>query len=58
MQSTLVKTFFPNFEEVFGRTDKLILILESTSAPEVTVKEEESKIKTKALIRFKNPLND
>ena len=33
VSSTYMKTFFPNFEEVYGHHDKLKIILQSNSAP-------------------------
>jgi len=40
MSSTILKTFFPNFEEVYGHTDSLKVVLQSNSAPIVTIKAE------------------
>jgi len=48
MSSTLVKTFFWNFEEVFGHTDSLNVKLQSTVAPTVIIDDGLSKVTTKA----------
>ncbi len=58
MSSTILKTFFPNFEEVYGHTDSLKVVLQSQSAPLVTIKEDTSEINTNAVVKFLNPFND
>lgn len=58
MTSTLMKTFFPNFEEVFGHSDELKVILQSKSAPLVTIKDGLSDIKMSASLKFLNPFNE
>lgn len=35
VSSTYMKTFFPNFEEVYGHKDKLQIVLHSESAPQI-----------------------
>jgi hypothetical protein len=58
MSSTLLKTFFPNFEEIFGHSEELKVVLQSMSAPIITIKEGQSEINLEASIKFLNPFND
>lgn len=58
MTSTLMKTFFSNFEEVFGHSDELKVILQSKSAPLMTIKDGLSELTMKASLNFLNPFNE
>lgn len=57
VQSAIIKTFFPNFEEVFGRHQKLEIIFKSVEAPRIEISSGVSKVKTKMQIKFINPYN-
>ncbi len=53
-----MKTFFPNFEEVFGHTDKLKVVLQSRTVPVLTIQTNQTIVKMGANIMFLNPLNE
>jgi len=55
MSSTLMKTFFPNFEEVFGHHDKLETLLQSISAPTVSIVDSLAIVNMTGKLRFLNP---
>ena len=38
ISSTYVKTFFPNFEEVFGHHENLNIVLKSFSSPKIEIR--------------------
>lgn len=57
MQSAIIKTFFPNFEEVFGRHANLEIVFQSVEAPKIEISSGVSKIGTKMKIKFLNPYN-
>lgn len=52
-----MKTFFPNFEEVFGHSN-LKIVLQSQTAPLVTITEELTQVKMGAFIKFLNPYDE
>lgn len=56
--STLMKTFFPNFEEVFGHHDNLGIQLQSMSAPTVRVIDSMAIVNTTGRLRFLNPYDE
>jgi len=58
MSSTLIKTFFPNFEEVFGHTDKQKIILKSKTAPVAVIRAGESSVNFTATLTFLNPFDE
>lgn len=53
-----MKTFFPNFEEVYGHHDKLKIILQSNSAPQLMIRDGLSSMECSGRLRFLNPFND
>lgn len=53
-----MKTFFPNFEEVFGHSDELGVVLQSRTVPVVTIRFNETVVAMGANIVFLNPLNE
>ena len=55
--STYLKTFFPNFEEVYGHKDNLQIVLHSESAPQIQISEGLSEITMQGRLRFLNPYN-
>lgn len=58
MSSTLMKTFFPNFEEVFGHHDNLGVQLQSMTAPTVSIRDSLAIVKTDGKLRFLNPYDE
>jgi len=56
--STIMKTFFPNFEEVYGHHYNLKLVLKSETAPVISIKEGISTVNFKGRLNFLNPYNE
>lgn len=56
--STLMKTFFPNFEEVFGHHDNLGIQLQSMSAPTVRIIDSMAIVNMTGRLRFLNPYDE
>lgn len=55
--TTYLKTFFGNFEEVFGHHDNVKITMKSLSVPTIDIKEEETSLSCQGLISFLNPYN-
>lgn len=53
--STLIKTFFPNFEEVYGHHEDLSFVVQSMSAPLVVIRDSLALVRVKSQIKFLNP---
>jgi hypothetical protein len=45
-----MKTFFPNFEEVYGHTDTLKIIVQSAGVPQIKISESQPIITATAVI--------
>ena len=62
VSSTYLKTFFPNFEEVFGHHEKVKITLDlaadSGNPPKIKIQEGTSSLEGNAEIVFLNPYND
>ena len=58
VSSTYLKTFFSNFEEVYGHHEKIKIILETETAPRIEIKQGISSLDGAATLRFLNPFND
>lgn len=58
VESTYLKTIIPNFEEVFGKHGDVRMLLESSTAPSITISEGVSEVKAAATIRILNPFNE
>ena len=58
VSSTYLKTFFPNWEEVFGKHPSIKMTLQSKSAPKLNLKQSASKIYADTFIRIHNPYTD
>lgn len=56
--STYVKTFLPNFEEVYGKHSDVFLLVEALSSPKITIGEKLSKVTIEASLRLLNPFNE
>lgn len=56
--TTYLKTFIPNFEEVFGNHSDVFLLMEALSSPVVEIKQEVSSFTAEASIRVLNPFNE
>lgn len=57
VSSTYLKTFFPNFEEVYGHKENLQIVLHSESAPQIQISEGLSEVTMQGRLRFLNPYN-
>jgi hypothetical protein len=53
-----MKTFFPNFEEVYGHHYNLKIVLKSETAPMITIKDGISTLNCRGRLRFLNPYNE
>jgi hypothetical protein len=53
-----MKTFFPNFEEVYGHHYNLKIVLKSETAPMITIKDGVSTLNFRGRLRFLNPYNE
>ena len=58
VSSTYLKTFFPNWEEVFGKHPSIKMTLQSKSAPQLNLRQSASKIYADTFIRIHNPYTD
>ena len=58
VSSTYIKTFIPNFEEVFGKNEDVFVLMEATKAPTVSIRQEASTLETEGSLRVLNPFND
>jgi|LauGreDrversion4_2_1035121.scaffolds.fasta_scaffold267625_3 hypothetical protein len=58
ISSTYMKTFFPNFEEVYGHHYNLKIVLKSETEPKITITNGTSSLNFKGHIRFLNPYNE
>ena len=58
VSSTYVKTFIPNFEEVFGNHSDLFLLVEAMSSPKVKISHDVSSFTAEATVRLLNPFNE
>ena len=58
VSSTYLKTFFSNFEEVFGHHEAIKIALESATAPQIEIKQGISSLDGKVTLRFLNPFNN
>lgn len=56
--SSIVKTFVPNFEEVFGNHSDVFMRLEATSPPTIYITEGVSKLTSQASFTLMNPFNE
>ena len=56
-RSAALKTLFGDWEEVFGRSDRVVLLMQSASAPRVTISEGVSVVDALVRLRFLNPYN-
>ena len=56
--STYVKTFFPNFEEVFGKHNDVFILIELLSSPVTTIRTDGTVAETKGSMRLMNPFNE
>ena len=58
VSSTYVKTFIPNFEEVFGNHSDIFLLIEALSPPEIKISQGVSSLTAEASVKLKNPYNE
>ena len=58
VSSTYVKTFIPNFEEVFGKHSDVFLLIEALSSPKVQISHDASRFTAEASLRLLNPFNE
>ena len=56
--STFIKTFIPNFEEVFGKQHEVLIIVEALNPPTVNIRESVSTAGVEFQLRILNPLNE
>lgn len=57
MNSTFLKTFWPNFEEVFGNHKHMQLQFYTSEAPKINISSGISKVSSSAIMDFMNPYN-
>jgi hypothetical protein len=57
LDSTFLKTFWPNFEEVFGNHKRMVLQFYSAEAPTINISSGISQINGSAVMDFMNPYN-
>lgn len=57
VSSTYLKTFFGNFEEVYGHHDDVKIVMKTLSEPTIEISDDVSKIRANVKIRFLNPHN-
>ena len=58
VQSTYVKTFVPNFEDVFGYHSDVFMLLEALSPPTIKISQGVSKLNMEASFHLMNPFNE
>jgi hypothetical protein len=58
VSSTYLKTFFTNWEEVFGKSQNIKVLLQSENEPHVEVSSRKSIITADTRIRILNPFTD
>ena len=58
ISSTHIKTFIPNFEDVFGKHTDVFVMIEALSAPVITISQGVSKVKGDASFHIMNPFNE
>lgn len=56
--STYMKTFFSNFEEVYGHHEQMKLVLQSESPPKIKISDGLSTFECNGRIRILNPFAD
>ncbi len=56
--SSIVKTFVPNFEEVFGNHSDVFMLLEAVSPPKILITQGISKLTSEASFHLMNPFNE
>ena len=57
VSSTYLKTFFSNFEEVYGHHDDIKIVMTTLSEPTIEISDDVSIIKANVRLRFLNPHN-
>ena len=58
VSSTYVKTFIPNFEEVFGYHSDIFMLVEALSSPKVKISQGASSLTSEISLRLLNPYNE
>ena len=58
VSSTYVKTFLPNFEEVYGKQTDVFMLMEALSAPQIMISESISSASIEGNLRLLNPFNE
>ena len=56
--STHIKTFIPNFEEVFGKHSDVFMLVEALTAPSITITQGVSKVGCEGSFLLMNPFNE
>ena len=58
VSSTYLKTFFTNFEEVYGYHQGVKIVMKSLTVPTIDISGDKTTIKAEVLLRFLNPHNN
>jgi len=57
VSSTYLKTFFTNFEEVFGQQEGVKLSMKTITVPKIDISDEQTTVTAEVDLRFLNPYN-
>jgi len=58
VESAYMKTFFPNFQDIFGSQKTVTVNFESLKAPKIEISSGVSKVTARARLSFLNPFNE